>query len=156
MSRSISNRCERNTATPMDSGRSMKDNAKPTLRNSSVRGVSPPTNERSTGSWKGSRDTQGRAEQDPPGLPTLRLRGEPAVTIDKGPGNAHHDPQEHQVRNSLQGGPTRVQPRKENPGQIESDERDGEPARPARCKSSPGKEEEEQHAADIPQDFHAP
>src|SRR4028119_2163814 len=50
MSRSISNRCERNTATPMDNGMSSKDNEKPASRSSSVSGVSPPTNERPTGS----------------------------------------------------------------------------------------------------------
>ena len=49
----MSNRCERNTATEIDSGTSRKDNEKPVLRRSSARGVSPPTRERSTGSWKG-------------------------------------------------------------------------------------------------------
>src|SRR5215208_3809123 len=156
MTTSMSNRCERTTAMLKESGTSRKDNAKPILRRSRTKGVS--TNQVEVQRQLedgGSRHTQGRAEHNPLGLPTVCRRGDPTVTIDLGPDQAHHDPQEHQERNSLQGGRTRVQLGEENTANVKSDERDGEPACPARCKSSPGKEEEEQHAAYLPHDFHA-
>jgi hypothetical protein len=60
MRTSMSNRCERNTATEMDSGTSRKESATPVLRRSRARGVLPPTKERSTGSWKGKVPTTER------------------------------------------------------------------------------------------------
>src|SRR5215212_2948676 len=79
MTTSISNRCERNTATPMDSGMSIKDNAKPTLRSSSGEGRIPADQREAHRQLKreGSRHTQGRAEHNPLSLLPLRWRGDP-------------------------------------------------------------------------------
>src|ERR671917_89163 len=76
MRRSMSNRCERNTATPMDNGMSSKDNEKPASRSSSVSGVSPPTNERSTGSWEGKVPATPRVRPNTTHLVCCRCAGE--------------------------------------------------------------------------------
>src|SRR5215208_59359 len=157
MTTSMSNRCERTTAMLKESGTSRKDNAKPILRRSRTKGVS--TNQVEVQRQLedgGSRHTQGRAEHNPLGLPTGCRRGDPTVTIDLGPDQAHHDPQEHQERNSLQGGRTRVQVRKLITGNQKSAERNSEPACPARHKPSAGEEKEEQCGTDRTHNLHAP